>query len=89
MYNKKYQLITIEELNGCYNPIHEKIKGKICFSAHFNVGKIGWFMCDINDMFNSVYRIHTSEVTDVEYTADNRIIVTTVNTRYVFVLMTE
>ena len=87
MYDKKYRLIKIEKLNSKYNPLHENIDGKVCYPAYFIAGERGWFLCDTEDLFNPVHRVHTSIVQKVEYTPDDQIIVMTSNTKYVFELI--
>ena len=87
MYNKKYRCTNIEELNNRSNPLHDAVIGSECYLAYLNVGERGWFLYDAHDWYgNSVHRIHTSEIKDVEYT-DNQVIVTTLNTKYVFDLI--
>ena len=83
MYNKKYILEKIEELNH-HNPIYEDMEGKVAYPAYFNVGERGWFLWIENDWFNEfAHRIHTSTVKNVEY-VDDTIIVETQNTKFVF-----
>ena len=86
MYNKKYRLTNI--ITEIYNPIHENVLNTICYLAYFNIGERGWFLYRTNDWFDSVNRIHTSVVKDVEYT-DNQVVVTTNNSKYVFELIDE
>ena len=88
MYNKKYRLTNIDEFNH-KNPIYTNILGSICYLAYLNPGERGWFLAqydpdDWRVMFP--HRIHTSIVKDVEYD-DNRVILTTENTRFVFELI--
>ena len=87
MYNKKYRLEKIEEFNK-HNPIYEDAEGSTCYPAYFNVGEEGWFLCEYDDWFVSMHRIRTSVVQSVEYLED-RIILTTQNTRFTFVLIGE
>ncbi len=82
-YDKKYILDKIEEL-GSHNPIYEGMEGKICYLAYLKTGERGWFLCDTNDSFNPVHRIHTSEIQRTDYINDEKIIVTTQNTKFVF-----
>ena len=83
MYNIKYRLVEIESFNG-YNPVHDNIRGKICYLAYLNEGERGWFLYETNDVFDPIHRIHTSTVKEVQYTRGNQIIVFTRNTKYVF-----
>ena len=82
MYNKKYCLTQIIELRNP-NPMHEEILDTTCYLAYLNPGERGWFLCDMDDMFGGVHRIHTSVIKDVEYKDDN-VVVSTQNTRYTF-----
>lgn len=82
MYNKKYRLQNIETERK--NPMHTEILGKVCYLAYFKVGERGWFLCDTEEAFDPVHRIHTSDVKDVQYTRGNQVIVSTENTKYVF-----
>lgn len=84
MYDKKYILEEIEEFNG-HNDIYDDIKGAVCYPAYFNIGERGWFLWESNDWIKA-HRIHTSEVQSVTYIGDEKIIVTTKNTRFVFKL---
>ena len=86
MYNKKYRLVEVESFN-MHNPVHDNIRGKICYLAYLNEGERGWFLCETDDMFDPVHRIHTSKVKDVQYMRGNQIIVLTQNTKYVFELV--
>lgn len=38
MYNKKYHIEKIEELNKP-NPIYESMEGSLCYPAYFNIGE--------------------------------------------------
>ena len=90
MYNKKYRLENIEEFNG-HNFVYDDIEGAICYPAYFNVGERGWFLYEtrgLDSWFTSAHRIHTSIVEIVEY-LDDKIIVETQNTRFVFVLISN
>ena len=86
MYNKKYRLEKIEQLNH-YNPIYEDVEGKIAYPAYFNVGERGWFLYIEDNGFWGEYahRIHTSVVKSIDYVGDE-INVITQNTRFVFKL---
>lgn len=84
MYNKKYRLDKIEELNR-HNPIYEDIEGSICYPAYLNVGERGYFLYE-NDWFGKAHRIHTSTIKDVVYT-DNQILVETMNTKFTFTVI--
>lgn len=86
MYNKKYILEKIEEMNG-HNDIYDDVEGKTCYLAYLNVGERGWFLWEDNDWFSTVHRIHTSVIKNVEYTRGNQIIVTTQNTKFTFTLI--
>ena len=88
MYNKKYRLEKIEEFDK-HNPIYEDAEGKTCYLAYFNVGERGWFLCDYEDWFGNVHRIHTSVVKDVMYTRGNQVIVITQNTKFTFTLINK
>ena len=87
MYSKKYRLEKIEEFNK-HNPVYDDAEGAVCYLAYFNVGERGWFLCDYDDWFNAVHRIHTSTVKSVEY-LDSQVIVETQNTRFTFTLISE
>lgn len=87
MYNKKYRIEKIEELKN-HSPLYGEMEGKICYPAYFNVGERGWFLYDTNEWCNPVHRVHTSTVENVEY-IDDRIIVTTFNTKYTFKVVDE
>ena len=86
MYSKKYRLTNIITEN--YNPIHEGLLEKICYLAYFNVGERGWFLYRTNDWFDSADRVHTSVVKNIDYT-DDQVVVTTLNTKYVFELIKQ
>lgn len=87
MYNKKYTLEKIEEFNE-HNPIYDEIKlGDICYPAYLKPGEQGWFLWESSDSFDSPHRIHTSTIKNVEYTRGNQIIVTTLNTRFIFTVV--
>lgn len=87
MYSKKYRCTKIEKLNNINNPLYDIVIGEVCYLAYLNVGERGWFLYEVHDdWYNSIHRIHTSEIKDVEYT-DNQVIVTTLNTKYVFDLI--
>ena len=85
MYNKKYHLEKIEEMNR-HNPIYDDMEDAVCYLAYFNVGERGWFLAE--DYWGSAHRIHTSTVRDVEYT-DNQVLVTTHNTKFTFTEISE
>lgn len=82
MYNKKYILENIEEFNK-HNPVYDDAEGRICYLAYLNIGERGWFLCEKDDWFESVHRIHTSTIKNVEYLED-QVIVETRNTRFTF-----
>ena len=84
MYNKKYRLLNIKTERE--NPMHAEILDKVCYLAYFKVGERGWFLCDIEEGFDPVHRIQTSEVRSVQYTRGRgkQVVVSTENTRYVF-----
>ena len=81
MYNKKYILELVEELDG-HNDIYDDIEGSICYPAYFNIGERGWFLYEAN-YFGKANRIHTSIIKNVEY-IDDMILVETENTRFIF-----
>ena len=88
MYNKKYRIEKIEELNR-HNFVYEGVEGSICYPAYFNVGERGWFLfIEDTDLYEYAHRIHTSTVKNVEY-FDDYFIVETRNTRFVFRLVNE
>ena len=87
MYNKKYCLEKIEEFNG-HNSLYDEIEGKICYLAYLNVGERGWFLWEANDWVGC-HRIHTSTISDIEYTRGNQVIVTTQNTKFTFTLVVD
>lgn len=87
MYNKKYRCSKIEKFQNRNNPLHDMVINQVCYLAYLNVGERGWFLYEVNDdWYNSIHRVHTSEIKDVEYT-DNQVIVITENTKYVFDLI--
>ena len=83
MYSKKYILKNVEEFNR-HNPVYDDMLGDICYLAYLKVGEHGWFLHQTKDQFDLPHRINTSVVEDVDYTSDNRVIVTTQNTRFTF-----
>lgn len=87
MHNKKYRLTKLEEFKK-HNHIYDNIEGAICYIAYFNVGDRGWFLCECDDWYEPVHRIHTSTVKDIQYIEDDKIIITTENSRYTFVVET-
>lgn len=86
MYNKKYRLTKIR--TEIFNPIHDGLENTICYLAYLNEGERGWFLYRHNDWFDQMNRIHTSVIKEVEY-KDNKVVVTTQNTVYVFELINE
>lgn len=82
MYSKKYILKKIEELRR-HNPLYDGIEGRICYLAYLKVGERGWILHEEHE-YLWPHRIHTSVVQKVDYTHDNRVIVTTENTRFTF-----
>lgn len=88
MYSKKYILEEIEEFNKP-NPIYKDIKGAVCYPAYFAVGERGWFLWESKDWFSNMHRIHTSVIDNLIYIGNEKIIVTTQNTRFVFKLVSE
>ena len=84
MYNKKYRVEKIEEFNK-HNPIYEGVEGSTCYLAYLNVGERGWFLYESN-WWEATHRIHTSVIQSVVY-ADDKIFVTTQNTKFTFVLI--
>ena len=87
MYSKKYILEHIEEFR-VHNPVYDDLINAVCYPAYFNVGERGWFLANTNKWFDKAHRIHTSVIENVEYLED-RIIVTTQNTRFTFVLVNQ
>ena len=85
MYNKKYLIEKIEEF-GRHNHLYEDIEGRICYLVYLNPGERGWILYESGDFLNYPHRVHTSIVQDVEY-LDDKVIVTTQNTRFTFMLM--
>ena len=83
MYNKKYTVEKIEQLNR-YNPIYEDMEGCICYPVYFNVGERGWFLYEANVWDGWPHRVHTTVIKDVVYDEHGRIFVTTQNTKFVF-----
>jgi hypothetical protein len=84
MYNKKYRFDMIEEFNG-RNRIYDNMKGRICYPAYLKVGERGWMLYENEvdeEWIRFPHRLHTSIIQNVEYEND-RIIVTTENTRFV------
>lgn len=82
MHNVKYRLTDITSSEK--NELHEELKNKVCYIAYLNIGERGWFLYDTEMFLEPVHRIHTSIVKNVEYTRDNRVILTTEHTTYVF-----
>ena len=88
MYNKKYIIEKIEEFNK-HNDIYDNMEGCVCYPAYLNVGERGWFLYIEEIWFaEHAHRIHTSIIQSVEY-EDDRIIVTTQNTKFVFKLIED
>ena len=85
MYNKKYRIDKIEEMNR-HNPIYDDMEGCVCYPAYFNIGERGWFLYEADDWFTSAHRVHTSVIKNVEYT-DNKIFIETQNTKLTFKLI--
>lgn len=88
MCNKKYRLENFEEFNG-HNSMYATMLDCVCYPAYFNVGERGWFLYEIDVWSGTAHRVHTSIVKDVQYTHDNKIIVTTQNTKLTFALILE
>ena len=89
MYNKKYRLEKIEQFNRP-NHIYLEMEGRLGYLVYFNVGERGWFLYETGDAFDDIpHRVHTTIVKDVKYTRGNQVIVTTQNTRYTFVVISE
>jgi len=82
MYNKKYRVEKIEEF-GRPNHVYLDMEGRACYLVYLNPGERGWWMYIEDDWFGTPHRVHTSVIKDVEYT-DDRVIVTTQNTRLTF-----
>lgn len=86
MYNKKYRLEKIEEMNK-HNSIYDDAEGSVCYLAYLNIGERGWFLREDDDwFFGEAHRIHTSTVKDVVYT-DKQVFVETRNTKFTFTLI--
>lgn len=86
MYNKKYVIEQIEEFNRP-NPLYLNIKGCVCYPVYLNPGERGWFLYEEYDWPFMPHRVHTSTVKDVDYSQENKIVVTTQNTRFTFSLI--
>lgn len=84
MYSKKFRLSNIRRQSQFNGEFYDSIKGKICYLGFFRIGERGWFLCDHEQGFAPVHRIHTSEVKGVKYNENGQVIVTTENTEYVF-----
>lgn len=80
MFNKKYQLVDIVSKKKDVQ-LHKDALNQICYPAYFVVGESGFFVCCLT---YATHTIKTSLVKNVEYN-DNKIVVTTENTRYTFV----
>lgn len=89
MYSKKYTLDKVEEF-GQHNCMYDSVEGSLCYLAYLHVGERGWFLFYRPDIFRSgvPHRVHTSTVKDVEY-FDDRVIVTTQNTKFIFKVIAE
>ena len=88
MYNKKYILNKVEEFTY-RNPVHTKMEGALCYLAYFNVKERGLFLYVQPDWYDlTPHRVQTSLVKEVQY-IDDRVIVTTQNTRYTFKAITH
>ena len=85
MYNKKYYLEKIEEMNK-HNPLYDDMVGCTCYLAYLNIGERGWFLWEDNDWLNTPHRIHTSVIKNVTY-IDNQVFVETQNTKFVFTMI--
>jgi hypothetical protein len=88
MYNKKYRLEKVEEF-GRHNPVYATMLDCVCYPAYFNVGESGLFLYATGNLFEMPHRVHTSMVEEVQYTRDNKLVVTTQNTRLTFSLFLE
>lgn len=84
VYNRKYKLIRIETMK--HNDIHDFIKNKVCYLAYLNPGERGWFLCDTEDFYNPVHRVHTSIIKSVDFDGPH-VVVKTENTEYTFELI--
>ena len=82
MHNIKYRCTDIESVTD--NPIHDKVRGNICYLAYLNEGERGWFLCESDNMFEPIHRIHTSTVREIQYARGGQVTVFTRNTKYVF-----
>ena len=87
MYNKKYRIEKIEEINR-NSLVYDGVEGSIAYPAYFNIGERGWFLYIENGWREFAHRIHTSTIENVEYT-DDVIIVTTKNTKLTFRLVSD
>ena len=90
MFSTKYRIESVEELTTS-NPMHEQIRGKICYPAYFAVGERGMMLVDMEDApsFWNIHRIFTTKVQKVTNTRDGGFAVTTKNSIYVFLPVME
>lgn len=83
MFDKKYRIVEIKSHKGVSdNPIHTYALNAICYPAYFKVGERGWMLCEVDDFFNPIRRIHTSIIQNIEKTQKGFLICTE-NTVYV------
>ena len=87
MHNKKYIIERVDELRR-HNPLHNDLEGKTCYLAYLNKGERGWILYNTGERFDPPHRLHTSEIRDIAYN-EGQVIVTTMNTRYVFKEITD
>lgn len=80
MYSKKYRLVLQETGEN----MQRKIEcNKLCYLAYLKPGDRGWFLIELDDGPEFPHRIRTSIVEAVQY-HENKVVVTTENSRYVF-----
>ena len=85
MFDKKYFIVSME--SDYINPLHIAVRDSVCcYPAYFKIGERGWFLIEDKDGFTR--KAHTSPVKRV-VCEENRIIVQTVNTKYVFEAIEE
>lgn len=86
MYSKKYKLESVEEFNR-HNHLYDDILGSTCYLAYLKVGERGWILYEDEGRYSPPHRVHTSIIKEINYTRDNRVVVTTMNTRFTFAVI--
>jgi len=84
VFGHKYRLVSVEEF-GAHNPVVDTILSKTCYLSYFRPKQHAVFLVDTEDEWGfAPHRIITSKVKHVDCTDDERVIVETENTMYIF-----